>query len=113
VGTNGKFNTPAPIFPTNHWNVDVVNHTLVLNTLTGLLNTVSITAQGSETIPTENGPINATRYSYSGDLKNEVWYDNEGRWVKMRFEASDGSIIDYVCKRCQSKALVKVSHAAY
>jgi hypothetical protein len=73
------------------------------------LNKVLIIAQGSEIIPTENGLIKAKRYTYSGDLNNEVWYDNEGRWVKMRFKASDGSIIDYVCKLCQGKGTVSLS----
>ena len=43
----------------------------------------------------------ATRYAYTGDLDNEVWYDDVGRWVKMRFKGRDGSTIDYVCRRCQ------------
>jgi hypothetical protein len=109
VGTNETFNTTAPLYPTNHWNPGVIKQTRVLNTLTGLLNKVLIIAQGSEIIPTENGLIKAKRYTYSGDLNNEVWYDNEGRWVKMRFKASDGSIIDYVCKLCQGKGTVSLS----
>jgi len=109
IGTNETFSTPVPIYPTNHWNSGVLNETLVLNTLTGLLNEVSIVAQDNENIPTEKGIIKAMRYTYSGDLNNEVWYDNEGRWVKLRFKASDGSIIEYVCKRCQGDASVKAS----
>jgi hypothetical protein len=108
-GTNETFQTSAPIFPTNHWNNGVLNQTRVLNTLTGLLNKVLIVAQGSETIPTENGLIKAKHYTYRGDLNNEVWYDNEGRWVKMRFKASDGSIIEYVCKLCQGKGTASLS----
>ena len=107
MSSNETFSTPAPILPTNHWNASVLNHTRVLNTLTGRVNTVSIAAQGIEPVATENGHIEATRYVYTGDLDNEVWYDQAGRWVKMRFKASDGSIINYVCKRCQGKALVK------
>ena len=109
MSENKTFETPAPILPTNHWNASVLTHKRVLNTLTGQVNTVSITAQGIETVTTEFGPIQATRYAYSGDLDNEVWYDEAGRWVKMRFKARDGSIIDYVCKRCQGKASIKVS----
>lgn len=109
VGTNKTFNTAAPIFPTNHWNSGVLTQTNVLNTLTGLLNKVLIVPQGIETIPTESGLIKAKRYTYTGDLDNEVWYDNEGRWVKMRFKASDGSIIDYICKLCQGETTDSLS----
>ena len=50
----------------------------------------------------------ATRYAYSGDLKADVWYDDAGRWVKLRFRGRDGSVIEYVCRRCQGPA---VKHA--
>ena len=103
VGTNETFKTTSPLFPTNHWNAAVLGQTRVLNTLTGKINNVSILSKGIETVSTKNGPIKATRYVYSGDLDNEVWYDDLGRWVKMRFKASDGSTINYVCKSCQKK----------
>ena len=109
VGPNGNFTTASPIFPTNHWNAAVIGQTRVLNTLTGRVNTVAITAQEVDTVPTENGSIQATRFAYSGDLDNEVWYDDEGRWVKMRFTGRDGSTIEYVCSRCQGTVASKAA----
>lgn len=91
----------APIMPTNHWNAAVLNEKRVLNTLTGRENHVAIIARGTESVPTERGPVTATLYAYTGDLENEVWYDAAGRWVKMRFKGTDGSTIEYVCRRCQ------------
>lgn len=91
----------APVLPTNHWNAAVLRESRVLNTLTGRINNVEIVAEGEEIVPTERGPVRATRYRYTGDLQNEVWYDATGRWVKMRFLGKDGSVIDYVCRRCQ------------
>ena len=91
----------APLYPTNHWNARVLTQDRVLNTLTGRLNTVRITPQERETVTTERGAIPATRYAYSGDLQTEIWYDDAGRWVKMRFAGRDGSTIEYVCRRCQ------------
>ena len=99
----GEKKIRIPIFPTNHWNVEVLNERQVLNTLTGEINTVEIILQGRELVVTENGKILATKYAYTGDLETEVWYDNAGRWVKMRFSAKDGSVIDYVCRRCQGE----------
>lgn len=98
---DGRTTLPAPIFPTNHWNAEVLTQKRVLNTLTGRPSAVAIVRMGEERVPTENGEVLATRYVYTGDLETEVWYDAAGRWVKMRFEGSDGSIIDYVCRRCQ------------
>jgi len=99
--SNGDFETLAPLFPTNHWNAKVLGERRVLNTLTGRINEVEIVPQGRETVATERGPVPATRFAYTGDLDNEVWYDDAGRWVKMRFKGRDGSTIDYVCRRCQ------------
>ena len=89
------------VYPTNHWNARVLGETRVLNTLTGLVNNVSIAARDREVVQTERGKIEATRFSYSGDLETEVWYDDWGRWVKMQFSSRDGTKIKYVCRRCQ------------
>lgn len=93
--------TVPPLFPTNHWNHRVTAEDRVLNTLTGRINSVRIEARGRETVMTERGAVTATRYAYTGDLKTEVWYDAEGRWVKMRFDGKDGTEIEYICRRCQ------------
>jgi hypothetical protein len=107
-GPDGKFRVDAPLYPTNHWNVAVLEHDRVLNTLTGKINNIQIKAQNREPVLTENGNILATRYVYSGDLKTEVWYDDVGRWVQMRFKARDGSTIKYVCRRCQGPSSPEV-----
>ena len=97
----GTYTAALPIFPTNHWNAGVLAQDRVLNTLTGRLNNVRIEPAGRETVATERGDIVATRFVYSGDLATEVWYDDIGRWVKMRFNGRDGSPIEYACRRCQ------------
>lgn len=97
----GLVNFTGGLFPTNHWNADVLRASQVLNTLTGKVNTVSIEARGRENIVTKRGVIEATRYAYTGELETEVWCDASGRWVKMRFAGKDGVPIDYVCRRCQ------------
>ena len=104
---DGINTTNAPLIPTNHWNAAVLSQSRVLNTLTGDINNVRITAQTREQVETEQGPVLATHYVYSGDLETEVWYDAKGRWVKMRFTASDGSTIDYRCRRCQGVPLTQ------
>ena len=89
------------LITTNHWNAAVVKKDRVLNTLTGNVNEVRVINQGPETIDVVGGQLNATRYDYTGDLKDtSVWYDAEGRWVKLRFKARDGSTIDYRCRTC-------------
>ena len=100
--TKSNYRAQIPLFPTNHWNVGVLNQKVVLNTLTGELNQVEIIAKGIETLSSEQGEIKGQRYSYTGDLDTEVWYDEMGRWVGMEFKGRDGSSIKYVCKLCFS-----------
>lgn len=88
-------------YPTTHWSAGVLARERVFNTLIGRFNDVRIQPAGVEMVSTENGEISATRFVYSGELQNEVWYDQQRRWVKMRFKGNDGSLIDYECVRCQ------------
>lgn len=100
-GTSGAFSMDASTHMTEHWNAAVLDQRQVLNTLTGKLNEVDIQRGRRELVDTERGPVPASVYHYTGDLKIDVWYDDEGRWVKMRFKGRDGSPIEYVCRRCQ------------
>ena len=102
VRTSHKtYQVKSNLFPTNHWNSLVLGQNQVLNTITGLVNEVSIRDDGLEEVSTERGMINATKYSYTGQLETTVWYDQRGRWVKMEFSGKDGSTITYKCKKCQ------------
>lgn len=100
IDPSGAVTVASDILPTNHWNVAVTKSTAVLNTITGKVNNVEMIDLGTETVVAEGVEIDARRWMYSGDLTNEVWYDAEGRWVKMLFEGKDGSSIEYVCTRC-------------
>ncbi len=100
TGPSGTTTAPADTLPTNHWNPAVIGADRVINTLTGKLNRVTMTALGEETVPTGTGPRPATRYHYGGDLDADVWYDARGRWVRLSFPGRDGSRIDYTCLRC-------------
>lgn len=93
-----------PLYPTEHWNAGVRSERRVLNTLTGKVNDIEMEEIAREYVATENGDVPATRYRYGGDLDVEVWYDDHGRWVKMRFKGRDGSIIEYACRKCQGGA---------
>lgn len=96
----GTRTTELGIFPTTHWNAGVIGATRVLNTITGTIAKVELIALGKEEVMVEGRPVPAHRYRYTGEIESEVWYDADGRWVKMRFNAQDGSTIEYVCERC-------------
>ncbi len=95
-GSSGQVTMPANTLPTTHWNLDQVKQSAILNTQNGNLSKVRITPGGRETIKTANGTLQATRYTYSGDVQMDQWFDDRGRWVKAAFKASDGSTIEYI-----------------
>jgi hypothetical protein len=108
-GPKGSLAASPDILPTNHWNPQVVTRDQVLNTITGALNAVTIRNLGEETVETSDGSVRARHYLYTGELHNEVWYDDSGRWVKMRFPARDGSVIEYLCQTCGTKRNTEMS----
>jgi len=90
------------IFSTNHWHPQVTETRRVLNTLTGKINKITVIARGVEQIKLAEGGMTAQRFDYQGELTDtSAWYDERGRWVKLRFKARDGSIIEYRCRTCK------------
>lgn len=100
LGPNGPFSAPLGIYPTNHWNAGVKSSTQLLNTITGRVSDVRLVPLSVEQVRTERGTIEATRYKYEGAIENEVWYDNQGRWVRMQFPGGDGSLVELHCRKC-------------
>ncbi|MFZ1414268.1 MAG: DUF6134 family protein [Defluviicoccus sp.] len=100
AGGRGDVLAPAGIFPTDHWHPGVLGTERVLNTLTGGINRVRIDDRGAVRLPSATGTIAARHYAYTGELSTEVWYDDAGRWVGMRFTGKDGSIVEHRCRSC-------------
>jgi hypothetical protein len=106
VKINDKsFETPA-VLPISHWNPALLAGGPLLNGMTGEVDQVQVFEQGLDTVSTRNGSLRARHYLYSGDLNGEIWYDEDGRWVKLRFRAKDGSMIDYICRQCQGPTTI-------
>lgn len=87
---------PPGTIPSTHWNLNQVKQSAILNSQNGALAKIRITPRGRETVRTANGTLEATRYSYTGDVEMDQWFDDRGRWVKASFKASDGSTIEYI-----------------
>ena len=99
-GSGGEYTAPDGLYPTTHWNSGVKGSTQVINTITGKINDVELQRRDTAPVSTKHGEITATHYAYQGDLTTEVWYDDSGKWVKMRFPGKDGVMIEYKCRVC-------------
>lgn len=103
-GPSGDLSVALPISTTHHYNAEVVSQKKVLNTITGKENQVEIKLLGQENIKTNQGEILAFRYRYTGQLRDtDIWYDNNGRWVKLRFKGKDGVPLEFICEKCRKE----------
>ena len=93
--TRVKFIPDSASQSSNHWNPAVLDTDTVFNTITGNISNVSIDLIGSETLTSAAESIQTTQYRYSGDIQADVWYDENHRWVKLKFKGDDGSEITY------------------
>ncbi|MAU60015.1 MAG: hypothetical protein CMI62_04700 [Parvibaculum sp.] len=86
------------VIPASLWNDNLVKQTALLNTLDGSSMPVTVGKLGTETVEVNGKPVAATHYSVTGKLNRELWYDENGVLVQVRFAGADGSEITYVLR---------------
>lgn len=87
---------PASTLPTSLWDIRQVRQSNLLNTHYGKIYKTTVLPTARERVPTANGSVEATRYTYTGDIKMDQWFDDRGHWVRAAFKAFDGSLIEYI-----------------
>ena len=90
----GRLELPGDTVSTSYWNEAMLAGGAWLDTQSGQLVQSQVEVHPPEQIQARNQIVMAKRYVLNGDIDCELWY-HQGHWVKLRFEASDGSIIDY------------------
>ena len=93
-GQNGREEAPLGTFPTHPWNAKIVEQSRIMDTKTGELRTVSVTAAGEETIEAGGREVKARKYLMTGDMERELWFGPDGTWLQMRFD-KDGDKITF------------------
>ena len=94
-GQDRMQNVAAGTLPASLWNPDTVNQSALLNTLDGQVMNIEVENMGAETIETGSGSVQANHYAISGELTRELWFDAQGRLVRMRFPDKTNSEIVY------------------
>jgi len=93
---NGQTREFAPILMgSNHWQPAALQETFLFNTLTGKPSKVTLKALGSSPLTLNGKKVDAQHYNYSGSIRADVWYDEQGRWLQLSFTGDDGSFIKY------------------
>lgn len=100
---------PLVRFPSNHWHPDVLRESRLFHTVHARVHHVKIRQVSNDKIQLQrvdsNGQkttevVRARRFAYTGGFLAEVWYDTRFRWIQLRFNADDGSEIEYRCITC-------------
>lgn len=96
-GTNYTDTYPQEIIPANHWNIAQLYADKILSTEGGQPLDVVVENLGRETLTIAGQPVETTKFKLASDLTVFLWYDDQGRWVKLSFLAR-GQLIEYILK---------------
>lgn len=95
TGSGKRTVMPRETVPLTHWNYICMSAPL-FNPQTGEQVRPQVLARGEESVSLADGrAIRARRYSLSGDVALDDWYDGTQTWVALRSTGSDGSTISY------------------
>jgi hypothetical protein len=92
VGPNGKRDIAAPIALTNPWHSAVLTTPVLLEPTTGGLLSVRTKFAGADTIEINDQMIESQKHIVSGDIAAEIWFADNGTWLKMEFDKAGGRV---------------------
>ena len=93
-GSAFKGRVSPNIIPSSHWNINQVRSSEMLSTEDGSVLNMTIVPKGRETLKIAGQEIAANRYLLDSDIDIDLWYDDDGRWLRLTFEAR-GQTIEY------------------
>ncbi|MEH6696986.1 MAG: DUF6134 family protein [Hyphomonas sp.] len=94
-GTEYTGEAPLGILPSSHWNFAQTTAKQLLSTEDGELLKVKVIDKGMDTVSVAGKSVEARHYLMDSAIDVDLWYDDQGRWVKLSFVARDQQI-DYV-----------------
>jgi len=83
AGSGKPTGLPAGSFPTNPWNPEIVEETLLFDTDDGSPVQVTTRFAGREDVVVAGQRLEASRFEMEGDQRRSLWYDALGRLVRM------------------------------
>jgi hypothetical protein len=99
VASHGRsWTLPPDSVPASYWNVSMVTakNRPLIDAQSGKILDATVKQIGQEKITAGGKEIVATHYRLGAKQPRDLWYDAQGRWVKMRAKGSDGSVAEWV-----------------
>lgn len=85
-GPRGRVEVTQPMGTVNFWNVETLSAPVLIEPTSGRVFNVEIAPGQPETVKAMDRIVNARKYEVSGDITGELWFDDQGTWVRMDFE---------------------------
>lgn len=98
IGEDGMMHVDREIIPASLWNRLVLDRNKLLMTTSGSVKSTQVEYVGEETVEVRGQPHKARHFRLTGQFSRDLWYDENDVLVRVRFEASDGSTVQYVPK---------------
>lgn len=92
-GTEYSGEAPGDIIPSSHWNIEQMRVDQILSTEDGELLDIKVEEIGREDVKVGDETVSATHYLMKSEIDVDLWYDDQGRWVKLAFEARGQEIV--------------------
>jgi hypothetical protein len=90
---------PGCVMSFAYWNPAFLSQGRLLNSQTGEVTEVHVEKLQEETVTVRNVPMSTRRYALHGpNLRIDLWYTADGRWVQLESRTSRGSILKYVLR---------------
>ena len=94
---DGAYRAGPDVVPSSLWNIDVVRAKELLSTIRGKLLKSESEFLGEEVLTLNGRAVPTDHYRITGQFERNVWYDKDSKvLVRVRFQASDGSWVEYV-----------------
>jgi hypothetical protein len=84
------------LVPLTMWNAGIVKQTQGFDEMDGKVMPIKVTDVGVEDTDSLGHSVKAHHYTVATEFNQDVWYDEQGHLVRVRFTVSqDGSVIEY------------------
>ncbi|MEG3619577.1 DUF6134 family protein [Magnetovibrio sp. PR-2] len=98
VGMDRRQILPLGLQPSSLWNADTVNQTQLLNAHNGKVLSIKVEDLGPKTVTVQGIETPVHHYALSGELTRELWYDENGRLVRLKFPDNSTIPVTYTIK---------------
>lgn len=92
MGSSGATTFPADALPATWWTTSVLNRNRLIDAETGEAMPITVSRRGTETLTIGGQSVRTTRYLVQGTIAMDIWYDEQGRWVRTAFTARNQRI---------------------